>query len=123
MANLLHSTTTLAVRTYVAAGMLCAANAHASDYQGTVSAIASLNGIAYVAMGDGAGNNGVNPCSGNIFILDPSTSDGRTMLALVIAAKATGKIIYAWGDNTCSWTPYGTPLTGQRMIGVNFTST
>lgn len=94
-------------------------HALAWDYEGYISNVTVYKGKVYIAVGEGVGGAGSNPCAGAIFIFDPSTSIGRALLSTSLTAKATGRRVYVWGDNNCSWAPYGGGATGQGMVGLD----
>lgn len=93
-------------------------DANAWDYQGYVSNVTIYSGKVYVVVGGGAGV-GSNPCSSIVYIIDPGTAGGKALLATALTAKTTGRLVYVWGDNTCSWAPYGSAATGQVMVGLD----
>jgi hypothetical protein len=104
---------------FLSAGGTWTTAASAADYEGVITNISAFNGLVYVAMSEGGTTNGgTNPCIGNIFIIDPTTPFGKTMLSVVVLTKSTGKRAYVWGDNSCAWTPYGTG-TAQKMTGID----
>jgi hypothetical protein len=100
---------------------MAAPSAQASNYAGYVSNVTAYNGKIYVALAAGAEPAGANPCSGIAFIFDPTTVSGKSYLAIVLTAKISGKRVYIWGDDSCSWTPYGTN-TSQVMTGIDLNS-
>jgi hypothetical protein len=108
---------------FVAAGLaalsVVASSAHAANYQGIVSSVTPYNGKVYVAIGDGGFDGAASACAyggvAMVFSIDPNTAFGRSLLAVALAAKLTGKVVYAVGDGACA---AGSMLPGSSSEGL-----
>jgi len=77
----------------------------AGSYQGTVKSVFAYNGKIYVLMREGHYDN-ANTCTGNAnqfhAWVDPSTEFGKALISIALAAKVSGKVVWAAGNNSCS---------------------
>lgn len=97
--------------------------AESASYQGTVTNVSPYNGKVYVVIAGGAFDGPASTCAGTssamVYSIDPSTSFGRSLVAVAISAKLSGRLIYAMGDNSCAW---GSPFPGsmnEGMVGMD----
>jgi len=54
-----------------------------------------------------------------IYAVDPSTPFGRTLVAVALSAKLSGRLVYAIGNGTCTG---GNPYNGgnaEVLIGMD----
>jgi hypothetical protein len=108
-----------------AALSVMALSAHAANYQGVVSNVTPYNGRIYVAIGEGGFDGAASACAvgsvgmGMIYAIDPATAFGRSLVTVALAAKLTGKLVYAIGDGACA---AGAPFpggTGEGLAGMD----
>jgi hypothetical protein len=116
---------TTAVRAAVVGALGLVSQAQAASYQGTIQNVFPLNGAVYVVVTSGSFDGAVSSCSagGNqaIYRFDPTTPFGRTLMATVMAARLSGKLVYAVGDGQCVG---GTPFGGggwmaEGLLGID----
>ncbi|HEY0342500.1 MAG TPA: hypothetical protein VGC34_16990 [Steroidobacteraceae bacterium] len=104
------------VRILASLAWVGAAHASQGSYQGTVTSVFATGGIVLVTVSNGAGQ---LICSGVAqFWVDPSTDFGRTQMALAMAAKASGALVYVQGNGACStaW-PYNNT---EQLVALNW---
>lgn len=105
----------------VAALMLGAVgSAHAANYQGTVVSVFPFNGAVFVVVNAGVFDGAASSCSvgtSMVYRIDPNTSFGRTLVATALAAKLSGKQVYAVGDSVC-W-PYNGATSAEGLVGMD----
>ena len=96
--------------------------AMAANYQGTISNVTPFNGKVFVIVSGGGfdGPSGTCPSgSSMIYSADPSTIFGRTLVAVALSAKLSGRLVYAIGDGVCTG---GSPFpngVGEGLLGVD----
>ena len=83
----------------LSAAILCIGTAQAGNYQGYVTDVQTVGGIALVQLSNGSGQ---LLCSTPLFWFDPTTAYGQSEMALAITAKATGTVVYIQGNGTCT---------------------
>jgi hypothetical protein len=102
---------------------LVSAGADAANYQGTVTNVSPFNGKVYVVVSGGAFDGQKSACPNNtssmLYSIDPSTPYGRALLATVLSAKLSGRLVYAVGDGTCSTGSMFPGGSAEGLIGVD----
>jgi hypothetical protein len=97
--------------------------ASASVYQGTVTSVYPYQDKVYIFVSNGAFGGAPTSCAigsdGMVFVLDPATTFGKTMLTIALSAKLSGKMVYATGDGSCgAWNPYN-GKSNEGLIGMD----
>ena len=91
-----------------------------AQYQGTVANVTPYNGKVYVVVSNGNFSGDAGSCpAGNamIYIIDPATPFGQSLVAVALSAKLTGRLVWAVGDGVCSGgSPYG---LGEGLSGMD----
>lgn len=105
-------------------GLLCAGStAIAASYQGTVSSVTPYQGKVYVVVSNGGFDGAASNCpfgSAMIYSVDPATPFARSLVAVSLSAKLTGRLVYAIGDNTCGGgAPYPPTGSGEGLVGLD----
>lgn len=103
-------------------GLLFAGStAIAASYQGTISSVAPYQGKVYVVISNGYFDGAASSCpfgSAMVYSIDPATPFGRSLVAVSLSAKLTGRVVYAIGDNTCAGgAPF--PGAGEGLVGMD----
>jgi hypothetical protein len=97
--------------------------ADAAHYQGYVTNFFPIGGMAYFVVGNGVFAGSVSACALNnsmVFALDPSTGFGKVLIATVLSAKLSGKLVYAVGDGVCA--EAGSPFPNskyEKLLGID----
>jgi len=95
----------------------------AASYQGTVSNVTPYNGKVYVVVSSGGFDGTASTCpsgSGMIYSIDPTTPFGRSLVAVSLSAKLTGRLVYAIGDGTCAGgSPFPPTGAGEGLVGLD----
>jgi hypothetical protein len=96
----------------------------AGNYQGTVTNVMPYKGSVYVLVAnggfDGAAQTSSCPFGTNmVYSIDPNTPFGRTLVAVAISAKVTGRSVYAIGNGVCVGSPYGGGASGEGLLGMD----
>jgi hypothetical protein len=111
--------------TLVLMGMaLASPMASAAAYQGTVVSVFPYNGIIYIALTAGGFDGAATSCQTGIndvmlYAVDPNTSFGRILVSTALAAKVSGKLVYAVGNGVCG---NGNPYNGrsyETLLGLD----
>jgi hypothetical protein len=111
--------------TLVLMGMaLASPMASAAAYQGTVVSVFPYNGIIYIALTGGGFDGAATGCQTGmndvmLYAVDPSTSFGRILVSTALAAKVSGKLVYAVGNGVCG---NGNPYNGrsyETLLGLD----
>lgn len=98
--------------------------ASAAAYQGTVVSVFPYNGIVYMALTGGGFDGAATSCQTGIndvmlYAVDPGTSYGRILVSTALAAKVSGKLVYAVGNGVCG---NGNPYNGrsyETLLGLD----
>lgn len=82
----------------------------AGSYQGTVKNAFAHNGKVYILIREGHYDN-ASTCTGNAdqfhAWVDPTTKFGKALIGIALAAKESGKLVWAAGNNSCSEGAWG----------------
>ena len=80
--------------------------AFASAYQGYVTNVFALRGKVQITLNGGNFDGPAAVCGGNAasigYVADPATPYGRTLVALALSAKLTGRLVWVGGDGNCT---------------------
>jgi hypothetical protein len=95
--------------------------AWAAAYQGTIVSVFSYNGLVYIILTGGGFAGAATSCQsgfndGMVYAVDPGTSFGRVLISTALAAKVSGKTVYAVGNGACG---NGNPYNGQSYETLN----
>jgi len=96
----------------------------ASAYQGQVLSVTPYNGLVYVNVGNGGFDGASSACpngSSMVYSFAPTTPFGNSMLAVLLSAKLTGRVVYMYGNGNCVMgTPYSGSIGSETLGGVDF---
>ncbi len=114
--------TSFSLAAAVVLGVVWTSAASGSDYEGNITSINANGGKAMVTLANGSG---ASYCpAGPKFYLDPNVACDKAMLSLALTAKATRRLVYVSGTNTCesAW-PYDhsqqlTSIDLKRQPGI-----
>lgn len=104
------------------AALICSSAANAANYQGTISNVAPLDGKVFVVVQSGYFDGAASQCvSGNAMVygVDPATPFGRTLVAVALSAKLTGKLVYAIGNGVCAVGSPFAPGNSEGLAGMD----
>lgn len=92
-------------------------------YQGTVTSVYPYQDKVYIFVNNGAFGGAPTSCTigadGMVFVIDPATAFGKTLLTIALSAKLSGKTVYATGDANCgAWNPYN-GKSNEGLIGMD----
>ena len=112
------------VRALATAAWFSSSIAHASSYQGTLTNVTPYNSLVFLGVSGGGFDGGASSCFANatsmVYSFDPSTAQGKAILAAALSAKLTGRLVYIYGNAVCPGA--GNPYNGQgseNMIGID----
>lgn len=95
--------------------------ATAAAYQGTISSVFPYNGLVYIALTGGGFDGAATNCQSGfndvmIYAVDPGTPFGRALVSTALAARVSGKTVYAVGNGVCG---NGNPYNGRSYETLN----
>lgn len=104
--------------------ILALTSANAANYQGFVTNIAPYNDKVYVLLRSGGFDGESSNCSQSgpamVYGFDPGSAIGKALMATALAAKLSGKLVYAVGDGTCaSGSPYPPNQQYEGLTGMD----
>lgn len=95
---------------------------YAASYQGFISNVSIYAGKAYVVVSGGAYDGMKSNCGSDqmVYSFDPNTNIGKSMLAIALSAKISGKAAYLIGDGTCvGGSIYANQGYSESLIGID----
>ena len=94
----------------------------AASYQGYISNVSIYAGKAYVVVSGGEYDGIKSNCGTDqmVYSFDPNTSLGKSMLAIALAAKISGKAAYLIGDGICTGgSIYANQGNSEGLVGID----
>jgi hypothetical protein len=93
---------------YVALAMVCGgvSVSSAAAYQGWVKNVHASGNKVFILVADGGFDGPSGSCplpggAGMVYAIDPSTAIGKAQLAIALAAKLSGTLVWAAGAGAC----------------------
>ena len=107
----------------VMASLFVVAPSFASNYQGVITNVTPYGGTIYVVVANGGFDGAASPCpngSSMIYSFVPTAPFGTSMLAVLLSAKLTSRLVYMYGNGQCGPAPYGGGMGAETLLGVDF---
>lgn len=101
--------------------LFCSKAAISSAYQGKVINVFAYSGKVFVTVANGAFDGPVScttTTTNMVLWIDPTTAYGKTLVSIALAAKTTGGLVWAGGDNACITGPGA--VASEQMVMIDF---